>query len=791
MTGGADDFADLLRRARRNWGLTQEELAHRAGLSTRAISDLERGAKSRPHRDTVERLSTALALSPDARAAFVAASRRPSGDTQLSDDVSRSNLPIPANPLLGRTDELQAISDLLRQREVRLLTLTGIGGVGKTRLAIAVATELRSAFPDGVFLVPLAPVSDPKLVGSVIAHRLRLRETVDRVLVGSLATQRLLLVLDNFEHLLGAAGLIAELTASAPDLTVLVTSRAPLAIAAEHEYPVHPLPVPDRASGASAAHTSAAVELFVQRAGAVRPELELNSATMDAIAEICRRLDGLPLAIELSATRCRLLSPQAIVARLDHRLSLLTAGTRDAPPRHQTLRAALTWSYDLLPHDAKALFRRITVLSGGFGLDAIAAVASDATEGRDEMWGLLDLLASLVGQSLLGREDQADGEPRFSMLETVREYGSELLAAAGETAAAERAHATFYSALALEAEPELVGSRQLAWFDRLEAEHANLNAALTWAVAHDPKRALAMVGALGRFWDHHSHRQEGLRWLEKVLALGGERDPAAEAKARWGAGGLALHLSDPDRAERHLTQAVHLAEVAGDRYSAGFAHNVLGSVALHREDFAVARAHHEAGLALLREVGDIDGVAALLGNLGHGALLRGDYAEAATRSAESLALYRQLGSSHGASFMLGNLGRAVLEQGEPARAGTLLREGLALGARIGNEWYITVSLGGLAAVASVEGNHALAVRLFGAVETLATSGEVSLPASDRRFNARYLALARSALDEKTVEAAWAAGLALALEDAIAEAMAESEQSAVAPTHSDLDTLGRP
>lgn len=776
----AVDFGRLLRRHRAASGLTQEDLAERAGLSARGISDLERGIKTRPHRDTVDRLSAALALSPDAHASFVAASRPSGADKRLSDDEPRGKLPIPANPLVDRTEELQEVSDLLRRREVRLLTLTGTGGVGKTRLAIAVATELRSEFPDGVFLVPLAPESDPKLVGSAIAHTLRLRETVERVLVGALATQRILLVLDNFEHLLAASGLVAELMASAPDLTVLVTSRAPLTIAAEREYQVQPLPVPELVSGAYAIPTAAAVELFVQRARAVRPELELNAATMEAIAEICARLDGLPLAIELAAARCRLLSPQAIVARLDQRLPLLSAGARDAPARHQTLRAALTWSYDLLADDARTLFRRLTVFSGGFGLDAAAAVAPVPTENGDAMWRLLDLIASLVGQSLLAREDQSDGEPRFSMLETVREYGLELLTEAGEIEATERAHATFYSALALEAEPELVGSRQLAWFDRLETEHANLNAALSWATAHDQKRALAMVGALSRYWDHRSHRQEGLRWLETVLALGGENDPAAEAKARWGAGGLALLLTDNDRAERHMTLAMQLAEVAGARYHAGFAHNVLGSLALNREDFDVAQAHHEAGLALLQEVGDIDGVAALNGNLGYGAFLRGDYAEAATRSAESLALYRQIGSDHGAASMLGNLGRAVLEQGEPARAGNLLREGLALGARIGNTWYIAVCLEGLAAVAAIEGNHALAVRLFGAVETLAMSGDVTLPASDRRFNARYLALARSGLNDKTVEAAWGAGRALALDDAIAEAMAES----------DLEMLGR-
>jgi tetratricopeptide (TPR) repeat protein len=418
------------------------------------------------------------------------------------------------------------------------------------------------------------------------------------------------------------------------------------------------------------------------------------------------------------------------------------------------------------------LYRRLAVFSGGFSLDAAGAVAPRVREARGDSWKLLDLLDLLVGQSLLEREDQDDGEPRYSMLETVRELGLELLAAAGERAAAERAHAMFYSALALEAEPELVGAGQVAWFNRLEAEHANLNAALTWVVAHDSQLALAMAGALFRYWDHRSLRREGLRWLEAVLALGDAHDPAAEAKARWGAGGLALLLTDKDRAERHLIQAVHLAEIAEDRYYAGFSHNVLGSLALERDDPVLARVHHEAGLALLQGIGDIDGIAALNGNLGAGAFVRGDFAEAASRSAESLALYRQIGSDVGAASMLGNLGRAVLEQGEPARAGTLLREGLTLGARVGNKWYIAVCLQGLAAVACVEGNYALALRLFGAVETLDRSGDVSLLSNDRVINARYLALARSALGDEIAEASWAAGRDLALDDAITEAMAE-------------------
>ncbi len=546
----SSQFGRGLRRLRESAGLTQEGLAERAGLSVQAVAALESGRRQRPHTHTVKALADALGLSERKRAELEAvvpgretpADLAPSESTSIPTSV---RLPLQPTGLIGRERDMVTLRPLLRSG-ARIVTLTGPGGVGKTRLAVEVARDLSEGYPDGVAFVGLAPLSDAGLVIPTMAHALGLREVGGEVLHDTLRTylreKQMLLVLDNFEQVLGAASDVAGLVISCPSLTVLVTSRAPLRVRGEREYAVGSLTLPElsRIPAPTDAARSDAVRLFVERARDVLPAFELTRANAAAVAAICRRLEGLPLALELAAARVRTLSPTELLARLDHSLPLLAGGARDMPERQRTMRGAIEWSYQLLEEPQRMLLNRLSAFRGGWELEAAEAVG--AGEGIPEQ-EVLDLLTGLVEQSLVVVETREDGRTRYRLLVPVREYAEERLIQSGEAEETRRRHAEYFLALAEEAEAELAGPKQVNWLERLETENDNLRAVLGWTLdgaadgsLEQTERALQMAGALWRFWEARGYLAEGHKWLESALAASEGRDLSARAKALIGAG---------------------------------------------------------------------------------------------------------------------------------------------------------------------------------------------------------------------------------------------------------------
>jgi predicted ATPase/class 3 adenylate cyclase len=686
-----------------------------------------------------------------------------------------TNLPTERTSFVGREGELARVKELLKGPG--LLTLTGPGGSGKTRLALRAARELLEDYRDGVFLVELAPITDPRLVPSSIADSVGARAEGARPVLDTLRDhmrdREMLLVVDNFEQVLEAAPVVGDLLGVAPRMRILATSREPLHLAGEQELTVPPLDLPDirRMPTLEQLTRYEGVALFVQRATAVDPGFRVTEANASAVAEVSVRLDGLPLAIELAASRIKLLSPQAILERLEHRLELLTGGPIDVPARQRTLREAIGWSHDLLDEVERALFRQLSVFAGGWTLRTAQAVAiSEADPDQD----LLAVLASLVDKSLVTRMPVGSDAVRFGMLETIREFGREQLDAAGETESTRDRHAAHFLEVVEAAEPHLRGIDQKYWLDQLEVEHDNLRAALRWAI--DAGRAeigLRLAGAVWRFWHLRGHLAEGRRWIEEVLALpmAGQRT-RQRAKALTALGGVTYWQEDLPAFRASYEEALAVAREVGDRSAIAEGLYNLAFPYAYEGDFDTAVGLIEEAKAIFEDLGVGRGVADSLWLLAISARLEGDTSAARTLAEESLRRHRQVNDRFGVTDALHVLGRIALAEGDLSTAAASFLEALDNDEEVGNRTGMGIVLDNLAAKASAEGRHVRAVRLGGASEAIkeAAGGHAPPPFIDLPDPRDA---AGEVLGDAAVRAAWEEGRAMTLDQAVAYARQET------------------
>lgn len=731
-------------------------------------------------------------------------------------DIRRNNLPAQPTPLVGRERELEEVLALLRSSHVRLLTFTGPGGTGKTRLGLQAAAELTDEFEDGVFFVALAAVAEPTLVAPAITRTLGLTESgnqpAEELLEGYLRDRQALLVLDNFEQVLGSTPLLDALLAAAPGLKILATSRTALRLYGEHEFPIPPLSLPDTASLPPVERLTRyeAVRLFVDRARAIRPDFSLTEENAPAVIEICTRLDGLPLAIELAAARIKLLPPQAMLSRLGNRLKLLTGGARNLPERQRTLRNAIAWSYEMLDEGEETLFARLAVFSGGSTLEGIEEVCDPR---GDLPVDALEGVSSLLDKSLLRQEEELGAEPRVMMLETIREFALEKFEESSEAEAIKRAHAEYFLALAEQAEAELLGSEQESWLERLDPEHDNMRVALAWAIERrDTELGLRLAGALRPFWYARGYFDEGRRWLEEALAKAEERasvavwlkaleslswladlqgdleraEVAAEEglalSAETGIGGsvaaslrgiladVAETRGDYERAERLYEESLELYKEAGDRRGIAWTLGGLGNLSNDRSDYGRAKALYEEGLALSRELGGAEPYGLFLNSLGYVYLLDGDHDRAMALTEEAVALLRRQGRRGGLEYALDNLGWAALLRGDHELSEALHEESLVLCRELGDRLIASESLEGLACSAGVRGEAKRAARLFGAAETLREMVGYQQVPRESALREPYLKTAHASIEESAWEEAWQLGREMTFEDAVYYAM---------------------
>jgi predicted ATPase/DNA-binding XRE family transcriptional regulator len=764
-------FGQLLREFRVAAALTQEELAEEAGLSLRGISDLERGARRSPHPATVRRIAVALRLAGDDRAALEAAARPPRGVPLPRSAESSRGRHGSLTSFVGRDKEQAEVVRLLGTR--RLVTLTGVGGIGKTRLALAVA---RSALPEHVekaIVVELAALADPLLVALEVAAAVGVPEDAGRpildMLSAALADQRVLVVLDNCEHLLAACAELAErLLSSTARLRILATSREPLHVPNETTWPVPPLAVGDEeAASVDRLARYGAVRLFEDRARAVWPTFELSENNASVVARVCRRLDGIPLAIELAAARTRVLSVEQIDARLEDRYRLLVWGAATAPPRHQTLLATVDWSYALLSDAERLLFDRLSVFRGGVSLEAVEAVCKL----RETPAEMADVLQSLVEKSLVVADPQADGTVRFGQLETLREYAYARLVDRDEADALHSRHLRFQVGLAERAEVQLRGPEQLVWLDRLERDHDNVRAALAWAEQRDSARedGLRLAGAIWFFWLIRGHVAEGCRWFAGLLATTAQAlpDPRTRAKALTGAGALAFQMVDYDRSVAYHEEGLALYRQLDDKRGIATVLSGLAVVTSGRGESARALVMFCEVLDLSLRIDDRPAAANALANLGITARGLGQLDQARDFDTRALDMYRELGNRGARANVIHSLGNVALDRGDLVEASSCFREALAM-AHEHRDWGVVARcIEGLASIMAAQQHQpARAAQLLGAVERLREEIGIAITSGGRARYDGVVALVKSSLSGAEFAAAWKRGRGQSRERAI-------------------------
>ena len=788
--GRGTTLGDRLRQLREAGGWTQEELAARAHLTAKGIAAIERGRSRRPLPQTLRALAAALGLATEETRLFFAlangqeappaapaAPAPPTPRTMLSAD----QLPVPLTPLVGREGAVAAVAERLTTGGVRLITLTGPGGVGKTRLALASASAGAPGFPDGVAFVPLIAFNDPVAVIPAIAHAVGVQEGQGRSLRDLLHTwareRRTLLILDNLEHLLDATPEIAALLAAGPQLAVLATSRAPLRLQGEQEWLVPPLATPDAAAIADDLDSLAAVpamQLFLERARAVLPDFTLTPDHAVPLAAICQRLDGLPLALELAAVRLRVLPPAALLDRLDTALPLLTGGARDLPAHQRTMRDTIAWSYALLPQAERTLLRRLGVFVGGWTLamaEALLATPDEATRPPDHGTTLASL-SDLVEQSLVVRDaDHDEREVRYRFLEPIRQFALEQLAECGEEEQARAAHATAFLALARTSELGMFGEDQARWLDLFEIEHGNLRAALDWFFTHGTLDDAARLGwLLHRFWWIRGHFGAARRWRAAILPQREQLSPTLHALALLTAAFLTYAEGDHATTGALLTAGLPLARAVDQPVIFTLTLGLGGLAALGRGETGRARMNLTEALAVAETTGDRWDIGMMQNFLGYVALAEGDEARARTCLEEAESSWRSSGSRWDLAINLTMRSALAEWRSDDALAEALVREGMALLRPLGDTWVSVYALGQFAGVAIGRGDYLRAARLLGATEQLRdTTGTTILFASDRALHERRNATLRAVLSEAEFSAAWAAGQRLTLPQALAEA----------------------
>lgn len=777
-------FSQWVRQRRQELHLTQQQLGALSCCAAETIRKIEADLR-RPSPKVALLIAQALQLPLEVYPAFLRGARGETLDLPVTfDSAARvttttagslaqahlSNFPGANSSIIGRDSEIMALGHMLSSGAPRLMTLIGPGGVGKTRLAIAAAEEMgRHTSPDGRYFVSLASIVDPALVLPTLAQTLDIKETPGKPLLAAvqrfLRDKAVLLVLDNFEHVLLAGMVVAELLHSAPRLTVLVTSRAPLHLIGEHVYEVHPLSVPTNPEAdLSIMSQYNAVRLFIERAQAVKADFQFNDGNVLAVADICARLDGLPLAIELAAARIKILPPQALLSRLGKRLQILTGGAHDLPRRHQTLRDTIDWSYSLLDQAEQTLFAHLAVFVGSFSLEAAEALhTAIGSVGVN----VLDGIQSLVDKSMLQQVDAT----RLGMLETIHEYALERLEERSDLHPVQRAHALYYLGLAEAAVPKLTGVEQRIWLDYLEAEYDNIRAALRWTLECQEKdAALRLCIALARFWWTRGYFQEGRSWLAQTIELSTVVEDTLYARGLYWLAILAKSQGDYEAAQQVLSTSLTLTQHAGDHYGIGMALNALGAVANAIGEHGRARRWYEEGLVLYRTLGDQERVATLLNNLGFTTLIQQDYEQADMLLEESLQLSRKLQDGQGMAFALNNLGLVALRQGNTERAYDLLTESLARFWALRDQRNSAEGLESLSELMVAQGKLVRAVRLLAAAGELRASIGAPRNMHEQRKYEMTLVHIRALLTEDEIVTAWAAGVAMSVEESIEYAL---------------------